>query len=49
MINIGIVGGGVEMWIGDDCLLMVGCYVVYDVIVGDWVIIVNSLVVVGYC
>jgi UDP-N-acetylglucosamine acyltransferase len=48
-INPGTAGGGAETRIGDDCLLMAGCHVAHDAIVGDRVIIVNSSAVAGHC
>lgn len=48
-INTGTAGGGAETRIGDDCLLMAGCHVAHDAIVGDRVIIVNSSAVAGHC
>lgn len=48
-INTGTAGGGAETRIGDDCLLMAGCHVAHDAIVGDRVIIVNNSAVAGHC
>ncbi|SHI44723.1 acyl-[acyl-carrier-protein]--UDP-N-acetylglucosamine O-acyltransferase [Palleronia salina] len=48
-LNTGTEGGGGLTRIGDDCLLMTGCHVAHDAIVGDRVIIVNHSAVAGHC
>ncbi|MEM6306842.1 MAG: acyl-ACP--UDP-N-acetylglucosamine O-acyltransferase [Pseudomonadota bacterium] len=48
-INTGTGGGGSLTKIGNDCLLMAGCHVAHDAILGDRVIIVNSAAIAGHC
>ena len=48
-VNCGTAGGGGLTRIGDDCLLMAGCHVAHDCMVGDRVIVVNSSAVAGHC
>ena len=48
-VNTGTKGGGGLTRIGDDCLLMAGCHVAHDVMLGDRVIVVNSSAVAGHC
>lgn len=48
-INTGTAGGGGLTQIGDDCLLMAGCHVAHDAIIGDRVIVVNSTAIAGHC
>ncbi|WP_158968196.1 acyl-ACP--UDP-N-acetylglucosamine O-acyltransferase [Chachezhania sediminis] len=48
-VNTGTAGGGGLTKIGDDVLLMAGCHVAHDAIVGDRVIVVNSAAVAGHC
>lgn len=48
-INTGTAGGGGLTKIGDDCLLMAGCHIAHDAILGDRVIIVNSAAIAGHC
>ncbi|WP_121064927.1 acyl-ACP--UDP-N-acetylglucosamine O-acyltransferase [Chachezhania antarctica] len=48
-VNLGTAGGGSLTKIGDDALLMAGCHVAHDAILGDRVIIVNSAAVAGHC
>lgn len=48
-INTGTEGGGGVTRIGDDGLFMAGCHVAHDCIVGDRVILVNSVALGGHC
>ena len=48
-VNTGTAGGGGLTRIGDDCLLMAGCHVAHDCMIGNRVIIVNSSAVAGHC
>ena len=48
-VNTGTAGGGGLTRIGDDCLLMAGCHVAHDCVLGDRVIVVNSSAVAGHC
>nr|WP_272004620.1 acyl-ACP--UDP-N-acetylglucosamine O-acyltransferase [Roseovarius sp. ZX-A-9] len=48
-INTGTAGGGSLTRIGADCLLMAGCHVAHDAILGDRVIIVNNAAIAGHC
>jgi len=48
-INLGTKGGGGVTRIGDDCLLMAGCHVAHDALIGNRVILVNSAAVAGHC
>lgn len=48
-VNLGTEGGGGETRIGDDVLLMAGCHIAHDAILGDRVIIVNNSAVAGHC
>ncbi len=48
-INTGTVGGGGLTKLGNDCLLMAGCHVAHDVIIGDRVIVVNNVALGGHC
>ena len=48
-VNTGTAGGGGLTKIGDDVLLMAGCHVAHDAIIGDRVIVVNSAAVAGHC
>lgn len=48
-INTGTSGGGGLTKIGDDCLLMAGCHIAHDAMLGDRVIVVNSSAVAGHC
>jgi UDP-N-acetylglucosamine acyltransferase len=48
-VNCGTAGGCGVTRIGDDCLLMAGCHVAHDCIIGNRVIIVNSSAVAGHC
>ncbi|QIE44370.1 acyl-ACP--UDP-N-acetylglucosamine O-acyltransferase [Pseudohalocynthiibacter aestuariivivens] len=48
-INTGTAGGGSLTKIGADCLLMAGCHVAHDAIIGDRVIIVNNAAIAGHC
>ncbi|SEK93148.1 acyl-[acyl-carrier-protein]--UDP-N-acetylglucosamine O-acyltransferase [Roseovarius nanhaiticus] len=47
-INTGTSGGGALTKVGDDCLLMAGCHVAHDVMIGDRVIIVNNAALAGH-
>lgn len=48
-INTGTLGGGGLTRVGEDCLLMAGCHVAHDAIVGNNVIIVNNAAIAGHC
>ncbi len=48
-MNGGTEGGGGVTRIGDDGLFMAGCHVAHDCIIGDRVILVNSVAVAGHC
>lgn len=48
-MNCGTEGGGGLTKLGDDGLLMAGCHIAHDAILGDRVIIVNSAAVAGHC
>jgi UDP-N-acetylglucosamine acyltransferase len=48
-INTGTEGGGGLTKIGDDCLLMAGCHVAHDAVIGNRCIIVNSVAIAGHC
>jgi len=47
-INLGTQGGGGVTSIGDDCLLMAGCHIAHDALLGNRVIIVNSAAIAGH-
>lgn len=47
-MNAGTEGGGGITRIGDDGLFMAGCHLAHDVIVGDRVILANSVAVAGH-
>lgn len=48
-MNTGTEGGGGLTRIGDDCLFMAGCHIAHDAIIGDRVVVVNSVAVAGHC
>lgn len=48
-MNCGTEGGGGVTQIGDDGLFMAGCHIAHDAILGDRVIVVNSVAVAGHC
>jgi len=48
-INPGTEGGGLVTRIGDDCLLLVGCHVAHDCVIGNHVILVNHATLGGHC
>lgn len=48
-MNTGTEGGGGLTQVGDDGLFMAGCHVAHDVILGDRVIVVNSVALAGHC
>lgn len=48
-VNSGTEGGGGVTRIGDDCLLMAGCHVAHDALIGNRCILVNSVAVAGHC
>lgn len=48
-INCGTEGGGGITRIGDDGLFMAGCHVAHDAVIGDRVILVNSVAIAGHC
>ncbi|WP_299282038.1 acyl-ACP--UDP-N-acetylglucosamine O-acyltransferase [uncultured Tateyamaria sp.] len=48
-MNCGTEGGGGVTRIGDDGLLMAGCHIAHDALLGDRVIVVNSAAVAGHC
>lgn len=48
-MNVGTEGGGGVTRIGDDGVFMAGCHIAHDAIIGDRVIIVNSVAIAGHC
>lgn len=48
-INPGTEGGGLLTRIGDNCLLLVGCHVAHDCLIGNHVILVNQATLGGHC
>lgn len=48
-INCGTEGGGGVTRIGDDGLFMAGCHVAHDAVIGNRVILVNSVAIAGHC
>jgi len=48
-INCGTEGGGGITRIGNDGLFMAGCHVAHDAVIGDRVILVNSVAIAGHC
>jgi UDP-N-acetylglucosamine acyltransferase len=48
-MNTGTEGGGGLTKIGDDGLFMAGCHVAHDAIIGNRVIVVNSVALGGHC
>ena len=48
-MNCGTEAGGSVTRIGDDGLFMAGCHVAHDAIIGDRVILVNSVAIAGHC
>jgi len=48
-MNCGTEGGGGVTQIGDDCLFMAGCHIAHDAVIGNRVIVVNSVAVAGHC
>lgn len=48
-MNTGTEGGGGLTQIGDDGMFMAGCHIAHDSIVGDRVVIVNSVAIAGHC
>nr|WP_073251260.1 acyl-ACP--UDP-N-acetylglucosamine O-acyltransferase [Shimia gijangensis] len=48
-MNTGTEGGGGLTKVGDDGLYMAGCHIAHDAIVGDRVVIVNSVAIAGHC
>ncbi|MEP2642223.1 acyl-ACP--UDP-N-acetylglucosamine O-acyltransferase [Roseobacter sp.] len=48
-MNCGTEGGGGVTRIGDDNLLMAGCHIAHDAIVGNNCVIVNSVAIAGHC
>lgn len=48
-MNPGTEGGGGVTRVGDDGLFMSSCHVAHDVIIGDRVILVNSVAIAGHC
>ncbi len=48
-MNCGTEGGGGLTKVGDDGLFMAGCHIAHDAILGDRVIVVNSVAVAGHC
>lgn len=48
-LNLGTEGGGGLTRVGADCLLMAGCHVAHDAILGDRVIVVNNAGIAGHC
>lgn len=48
-MNTGTEGGGGVTRVGDDCLFMSSSHVAHDVIIGNRVILVNSVAIAGHC
>ena len=48
-MNTGTEGGGGVTRVGDDGLFMSSCHVAHDAIIGDRVILVNSVAIAGHC
>jgi UDP-N-acetylglucosamine acyltransferase len=48
-MNVGTEGGGGVTRIGDDGVFMAGCHIAHDAIIGDRVILVNSVAIAGHC
>ncbi len=48
-MNCGTEGGGGITRVGDDCLFMAGCHVAHDAVIGNRVILVNSVAIAGHC
>ena len=48
-MNTGTEGGGGLTKVGDDGLFMAGSHIAHDAIIGDRVVIVNSVAVAGHC
>ncbi len=48
-VNTGTAGGGGVTRVGDDNLLMAGCHVAHDALVGNRVVIVNNSAIAGHC
>lgn len=48
-MNTGTEGGGGVTRVGDDCLFMSSSHVAHDVVIGDRVILVNSVAIAGHC
>lgn len=48
IINLGIEGGGLMIMIGNNCVFLVNLYVGYDSYLGDWVVLFNNVMIVGY-
>ncbi|MEE4189741.1 MAG: acyl-ACP--UDP-N-acetylglucosamine O-acyltransferase [Roseobacter sp.] len=48
-MNCGTEGGGGVTRVGDDGLFMAGCHVAHDAVIGNRVILVNSVAIAGHC
>lgn len=48
-MNCGTAAGGGVTRVGDDGLFMAGCHVAHDAMIGDRVILVNSVAIAGHC
>ncbi len=48
-MNTGTEAGGGLTKIGDDGLFMAGCHIAHDVMIGNRVVVVNSVAVAGHC
>lgn len=48
-MSLGTEGGGGVTRVGDDGLFMANCHVAHDAIIGDRVILVNSVAIAGHC
>ena len=48
-MNTGTEGGGGLTKVGDDCLFMAGCHIAHDAMIGDRVVVVNSVAIAGHC
>lgn len=47
-MNVGTEGGGGVTRIGDDGMFMAGCHIAHDAIIGDRVVLVNSVAIAGH-
>lgn len=47
-MNVGTEGGGGVTRIGDDGMFMAGCHIAHDAVIGDRVVLVNSVAIAGH-